>query len=149
MFRSLRFRLLLMMIIVAIVALGTVAIFARQTTTNEFQRYVQRGWDMRRGRFEDALVMYYDQNKSWDGVQPVVEQISQISGDRIILTDRDKRVLADSDRKLVGQAVGQDWAPPAGFVVSRGTPVGVVYVNPLGRPASGAGEEVFLGSVNR
>ena len=149
MFRSLRFRLLLMMIIVAIVALGTVALFARQTTTSEFTRYVQRGWDMRRGRFEDALVRYYNQNKSWDGVQPVVEQISQISGDRIVLTDREKRVLADSDRKLVGQTVGQSWAPPAGFVTFLGTPVGVVYINPLGRPAGGAGEEVFLGSVNR
>jgi len=149
MFRSLRFRLLLMMIIVAIVALGTVALFARQTTTNEFQRYVQRGWDMRRGRFQDALVMYYNRNRTWDGVQPVVEQISQISGDRIILTDGEKRVLADSDRKLVGQTVGQGWAPPAGFVVFLGTPVGVVYINPLGRPGSGASEEVFLGSVNR
>jgi signal transduction histidine kinase len=149
MFRSLRFRLLLMMIIVAMVALGTVALFARQTTTNEFQRYVERGGDIRRGRFESMLAMYYDQNKSWDGVQPLVEQISQISGDRIILTDSEKRVLADSDRKLVGQAAGQDWAPPAGFVVFLGTPVGVVYINPLGRPSSGAGEEVFLGSVNR
>jgi signal transduction histidine kinase len=148
MFRSLRFRLLLMMIIVAIVALGTVALFARQTTTNEFQSYVQRGGDIRRGRFEAMLVGYYDQNKSWDGVQPLVEQISQISGDRIVLADSDKRVLADSDRKLVGQTVGQDWAPPAGFVVFLGTPVGVVYVNPLGRPSSGASEDVFLGSVN-
>jgi len=95
MFRSLRFRLLLMMIIVAMVALGTVALFAHQTTTNEFQRYVERGGDIRRGRFESMLVMYYDQNKSWDGVQPLVEQISQISGDRVILTDREKRVLAD------------------------------------------------------
>ena len=149
MFRSLRFRLLLMMIIVAMVALGPVALFARLTTTNEFQRYVERGGDIRRGRFEALLVMYYDQDKSWEGVQPLVEQISQISGDRIILADSEKRVLADSDRKLVGQAVGQDWAPPAGFVIFLGTPVGVVYINPLGRPGSGAGEEVFLGSVNR
>jgi signal transduction histidine kinase len=138
-----------MMIIVAMVALGPVALFARLTTTNEFQRYVERGGDIRRGRFESLLVMYYDQNQSWEGVQPLVEQISQISGDRIILADSEKRVLADSDRKLVGQAAGQDWAPPAGFVVFLGTPVGVVYINPLGRPSSGAGEEVFLGSVNR
>jgi signal transduction histidine kinase len=148
MFHSLRFRLLLVMIIVMMVAVGTVALFASRTTTAEFQRYMEHGGMLRHRRFEVMLAMYYNQNRSWAGVQPLVEQMGQISGERIILTDGKNRVVADSSRKLVGQAVGQDWAGPAALITYRGTPVGAIYADPLGQSADPQ-REAFLASVNR
>ena len=148
MFRSLRFRLLLMMIIVMMVAVGTVALFASRTTTTEFQRYVEHGGMLRHRRFEAMLAMYYDQSRSWDGVQPLVEQMGQMSGERIILADGEEQVVADSSRKLVGQAVGRDWAGPAALIVYRGAPVGAIYADPLGQSADPQRED-FLASVNR
>ncbi|MEW6233542.1 MAG: ATP-binding protein [Chloroflexota bacterium] len=149
MFHSLRFRLLLMMIIVMMVAVGTVALFASQAATSEFQRYVEHGGMLRHQRFETLLAMYYDQSRSWDGVQPVVEQMGQITGERIVLADGEGQVIADSSRKLVGQAVSQDWSGPAALITFQGTPVGVIYVSPMGGSGSIASEEVFIGSVNR
>jgi len=149
MLHSLRFRLLLMMIIVIMIAVGTVALFASRTTTTEFQRYVERGGMLRHRRFEAVLAMYYTQSQSWDGVQPLVEQMGQIAGERILLADREGRIVADSGRKLLGQAVSRDWARPAALITFRGTPIGAVYVSPPGEPGSGAGEEGFISSVNR
>lgn len=149
MFHSLRFRLLLMMIIVMLVAVGTVALFASRAATSEFQRYVEHGGMLRHQRFEAVLAMYYDQSRGWDGVQPLVEQMGQISGERIILADGEGQIVADSGRKLMGQAVGRDWAGPTALITFGGAPVGVVYVSPMGGSGSSASEEVFIGSVNR
>jgi len=149
MFHSLRFRLLLMMIIVMMVAVGTVALFASRATTSEFRRYVEHGGMLRHRRFEAVLAMHYDQSRSWDGVQPVMEQMGEITGERIVLADGEGQVIADSSRKLVGQAVGRDWTGPTALITFGGAPVGVVYVSPTGESGSGAGEEVFIGSVNR
>ena len=146
--RSLRFRLLLMMVIVIVVAVGTVALFASRTTTTEFRRYMEHGGVLRHRRFEAMLLMYYDQNQSWDGVQPLVEQIGQISGERIILVDGKKRVVADSGRKLTGQTAGQNWAGPAAVILYRGKPVGTLYADPFGHREE-LQRENFLSSVNR
>jgi signal transduction histidine kinase len=147
-FHSLRFRVLVALILVIVVAVGVVAFLASRATTGEFQRYVERGGTMRHQRFEMFLVGYYTQNRSWSGVQPLVEQIGQITGERVVLADEGGQIVADSANKLVGQTAGQDWAEPVGFVVHRGVPVGAVYANPLG-PADDPQREVFLAGINR
>jgi len=149
MFHSLRFRLFLALITVVMVAVGTVVLFASWVATSEFQRYVAYGSMLHHQRVENMLAMYYGQSQNWDGVQPLVEQMGQITGERIILVSGEGQVLADSARKLVGQAVSRDWASPAALIAFKGTPVGIVYVRPTDESGSGAGEEVFIGSVNR
>ncbi len=148
MLHSLRLRLLLMMIIVIVIAVGTVALFASRTTTTEFQRYTEHGGMLRHRRFEAMLVMYYDQNQGWDGVQSLVEQMGQISGERIVLTDEKQRVVADSGQKLVGQVAGRNWASPVAPIVYRGVPVGTLYADPLGQGIDPQ-RKSFLESVNR
>ena len=147
-FHSFRFRVLAALIIVIVVAVGVVAFLASRATTGEFQRYVERGGMMRHQRFEIFLAGYYTQNRSWSGVQPLVEQIGQITGERTILADREGAIVADSANKLIGQTVGQDWAEPVGFIVHRGVAVGTVYVNPVG-PADDPQREAFLAGINR
>ena len=147
-FRSLRFRVLVALILVIVVAVGIVAFLASQATTGEFQRYVERGGTIRHQRFEVFLVGYYVQNRSWSGVQPWVEQIGQITGERTVLADGEGQVVADSANKLLGQTVAQDWTEPVGFIIHRGAPVGSVYVNPLG-PADDPQRQAFLAGINR
>jgi signal transduction histidine kinase len=103
---------------------------------------------MRHQRFEIFLAGYYTQNRSWSGVQPLVEQMGQITGERIVLADEGGQIVADSTNKLVGQTVGQNWAEPAALIVQRGVPVGAVYANPLG-PADDPQREAFLTAINR
>jgi len=148
MFHSLRFRVLVALILVIVVAVGIVAFLASRATTGEFQRYVERGGMIRHQRFEMFLAGHYTQNRSWSGVQPLVEQMGQITGERIVLADGEGQIVADSANKLVGQTVGQNWAEPVALIVQRGMPVGAVYANPLG-PADDPQREAFLASINR
>ena len=148
MFHSLRFRLFLTFVVLITVTLGVVALFASRTTNTEFQRYVEQGGRLRRGRFEAVLRLYYSQTGSWQGVQPLLEQIEQISGERIVLADRTGRIIADSSGKLEGQFVSRNWGAPVALATVQGQPVGLIYVNPVGPPAS-SGEDSFLGAVNR
>lgn len=149
MLHSLRFRLLLMMSLVVMVAIGTVALSASRATTSEFKRYVEYGGMMRHQRFESVLAMYYRDTQNWDGVQPLVEQMGRITGERIILADRTGKILADSDQTLVGQRVTQDWPGPVALITSRGVPVGLVYVGLPSEPGNRVGEGTFVGTVNR
>ena len=146
MFHSLRFRLLVVLILVVIVAVGGIALVSTQITTRSVQGYEDRRGMMRDRRFEGFLTMYYTQYRNWSGVQPELERMTQITGERVILTDQQGRIVADSEGELIGQAVRQDWGPPAALIVHNGISVGAVYV---GLPGGGSGIESFLASINR
>ncbi len=146
MIRSLRLRFFLTFIALAMVTLGSVALFASQKTTNEFQRYVEHGSALRGRRFEGVLGAYYLQTGSWNGVQPLLEQMEQIGGERVVLADETGRVVADSAGKLVGTQASRHWTPPV-VLLWRGQPVGAFFVDPLG--GAGSEETSFLSNVNR
>ncbi len=147
-FRSLRFRVLVALIMVIAVAVGVVSFLASRATSGEFQRYVERGGMIRHQRFEMYLAGHYVRIRGWSGVQPLVEQIGQISGERTVLADREGQIVADSANKLIGQAVAQDWADPVALIRQRGALVGAVYVDPLGL-ADDPQREAFLAAINR
>ncbi len=147
-FRSLRFRVLVALIIVIAVAVGVVSFLASRATSGEFQRYVERGGMMRHQRFEMYLAGHYMNIRAWSGVQPLVEQIGQISGERTVLADGEGQIVADSANKLIGQTVTQDWPDPVALIRQRGVLVGAVYVDPLGL-ADDPQREAFLAGINR
>ena len=147
MFRSLRFRLLLTLMLVALVGLGVAALLASRGTTSEFQSYVQHGVTIRHQRFEAMLAGYFARTGSWAGVQPLVGQMAQITGERIVLADGEGQVLADSDGEMVGQRVGRTWSEPSVTIVRGSTPLGAIYINPTDRARS-AVDQTYLDSVN-
>ncbi len=147
--RSLRLRLFLAFIALVTVTLGAVALFASRTTSSQFQRYLEHGAMMRRRRLEALLAVYYTQAHGWTGVQPLVEEMEQIGGERVVLVDEAGRIIADSSRKLIGQPIGRNWAPPEALISAGGQKVGSIFVNPPGGPPGGPNEGTFLGSVNR
>lgn len=147
-FQSLRFRVLVALILVIVVAVGVVAFLASRATTGQFQRYVERGGMMRHQRFEVFWAGYYARTGSWFGVQPLVEQAGQITGERIVLADGEGQIVADSANKLIGQTVGQHWPDPVALIRQRGVPVGAVYADPLGA-ADDPRREAFLAGINR
>jgi signal transduction histidine kinase len=169
MFHTLRFRLLVTLILVVVAAVGGMAFFNTLATTRMFTRYEEDRGMMRHQRFEMLLTQHYAQNESWSGVQPVVERMGQITGERVILINQEGQVVADSAGELVGQSMGQDWDTPAARIIHHGTKVGVLYTDFHGggvdpgskvfpdsakvRPPPPPGVEpesrVFLASVNR
>jgi signal transduction histidine kinase len=147
--RSLRFRLLLALIAVVVVVVGTVTVLASRTTIREFQRYVESGSVLRDRRLQGMLAVHYEQNRNWDNVQPLVEQMAKMSGERIVLTNETAQVLADSERKLIGQTVTPGMVGPGVMITWSDVPVGFLYVQAAAGLPAGSPEAIFLASVNR
>jgi signal transduction histidine kinase len=145
---SLRIRLFLAQVVVVMVAVGTIALLASRATNTEFQRYLERGRLLHQRRFDATFGLYYAEIGSWEGVQPLVDRLSQAFGERIILTDPSGRVVADSQHELGGRPLGSKWSAPGVAITFRNTSVGVVYFTPLSQPGNPAGEEFFLRAVN-
>jgi signal transduction histidine kinase len=169
MFHSLRFRLLVVLILVVVAAIGGMAFFNTLATTRMFTRYEEDRRMTRHQRLEELLTQHYAQNENWSGVQPVVERMGQITGERVILADEEGQIVADSAGELVGQPVEQGWDTPAAQIIYHGTEIGVLYtyfpdqgadseskvfpdsapVRPPPPPGAEPESETFLASVNR
>jgi signal transduction histidine kinase len=145
MFRSLRFRLMLALILVMVGVLGGVAFVSTQATARTFRGYENERGMMRDARFEWLLARYHIQHGGWTGIQPEIQRIGQIAGGRVILTDLNGQVVADSEGELIGQHLNEGWEAPGMPVPQRGPPMGLLYVSPPDRPLG----EAFLASVNR
>jgi signal transduction histidine kinase len=110
---NLNFRLLGAFAIVIIVIIGSAFFFTYQTTRNEVSRMgdrVEMNQDM---RVQMQLFSYYQLVNTWDGVQPLVVQWGNLYERRIILTDNNNIVVADSDAKILGntydsKSIGED-----------------------------------------
>jgi signal transduction histidine kinase len=84
---SLQVRLLGVLAVTVVVALATVALVARASTTTEFERYVA-------GNRQE--------------MQDIAKQIAASTGDRLLVTSAQGRVLVDSSGELVGRVVSAD-----------------------------------------
>jgi signal transduction histidine kinase len=121
MLHSLRFRLLLTLIGVVAVAVATVALFASRVTSIELQRYV--ALDVQRNRLlTEKLMTYYTHEPTGDSPETLAVQLSGETSERIILTNGDGQVQADSTGQLVGQTIGCEQAIPGVIISVGGSP---------------------------
>ena len=104
MIHSLQFRLLAAFTLVIIVTLGSIFFFIYQNTRSEISRFEERVAQIRAERIGIELYRYYLQRGDWQGIQPFVEQWGNLSGQRIIITDTNGAVVADSQGNLLGQS---------------------------------------------
>lgn len=137
MLHSLQFRLLLAFTLVVVVTIGATFFFIYQTTRSEIGQFEERAEDIRVGRIEVELSRYYYQQGNWEGIQPFVEQWGNIHGQRIILTDNQGMVIADSQRDLLGEpyqpeSPGRVILPPW-----EEAAIGTFYITP--EPSPGVG----------
>jgi signal transduction histidine kinase len=128
---SLNFRLLASFALVIIVIIGSVFFFTYRTTRGEIAKFGERLESMQDRRVEIELSRYYQLRGSWEGVQPFVIQWGKLYERRIIITDNDGIVIADSAEGPLGQQYtadnpGRPMAPMMGF----GSPIGILHVIP-------------------
>jgi signal transduction histidine kinase len=86
-------------------------------------------------------------NLRWDSLQPEVERLGQVAGQRVLIADAQNKVVNDSERTLIGRAVGTNWSPPSAVIFARGIPVGSLYIDPVTGPSQA--DTAFLSAVNR
>src|SRR5262245_4642292 len=97
---SLRFRLLLTLIGVVAVAVATVALCASRVTSRELQRYIELDIGRNR-RLTDSLITYYARNGDGGNPQALAGQIASETNERIIMTNGDGQVQADTEGVLM------------------------------------------------
>lgn len=140
--RSLRFRLTLALFLVALVAVGLVAVLAAGATTSQFSTYVQRGPQMMMGRriLVDAAEQYAQQG-GWGNVRSLASRLARDYSARVIILEADGTVLADSEPDA-------DTPPgrPQALLLPDGQVAGYLLVGPAGE---GAAERVFLSTTYR
>jgi signal transduction histidine kinase len=170
-------RLLIILIIVGIAAIGTIALLASRATTSEFQLYLERDpldYELFVNPFIVNSVQNYMRNIGvsiddsqlaelrdicqenplacelidQENLQRRLEQMGQVSGTRIIVTNMDGFVFADSRREITGNSGSPLLKTPVGVVIVHSIPY-LVYVHPLENVAIGANEQAFINAVNR
>ena len=102
MLSSLRLRLILMFMLVVMVAVGTVALVASQATSHDLQIYSQAKNDQ---QIISTLLAAYNHHQSQPVLQALTEQLARTWHRHILLLDPHNRVIADSDRKQIGQVI--------------------------------------------
>ncbi len=143
---SLRVRLLGAILLAVLIAVGVTGLVASQRTAGEFQRYVADRGDMRYRRFAMFLGRAYEHAQRWEDVQAEVERVAQMSGQRVVIARADGQIVNDSERALIGRAVGASWQPAA-ILTARGNPVGYLYIDPNTEPS--AADAAFVTAINR
>jgi signal transduction histidine kinase len=129
--RSLNFRLLAAFALVIIVIIGSVFFFTYRTTRAEIARIGERLESMQDRRVEMELSRYYQFRGSWEGVQPFVVQWGNLYERRIIVTDNNGIVVADSAEAPLGQQyVGERPGQPMTSMAGMGSQIGVLRVMP-------------------
>lgn len=155
MFNSLRFRLLSITIIVLVVAVGTVAFFASQSTSSEFRRslqgildYPSLSIDTKIGVINKLIATRGGERTIWEELQALLEGMERSSQARYVIADLEGRVIADSMGELLGDQINTDLSKPfAAFLIDK-KPV-LAYIVPLETYNLVTIESEFNSSVNR
>jgi len=147
---SLNFRLLVAFALVIIVTIGSVFFFTYQSTRSEISRFGERMELMQARRVEVELSSYYHRQGSWEGIQPFVAQWGNLYGRRIILTDNNGVVVADSEGELLGKPYEVDtpgipMSPPW-----ETNAIGILYLGPgLPPEVDVASLHIVYGAIGR
>lgn len=155
MFNSLRFRLLAITVIVLVVAVGTVAFFASQSTSTEFRRslqgildYPSLNTDSKINAINKLIATRGGERTIWEELQVLLEGMERSSRARYVVADLDGRVIADSTGNLIGDQINTDLSKPfAAFLIEK-KPV-LAYLVPLETNNLVTIESDFNSSVNR
>ena len=155
MFNSLRFRLLLVTIVVLIVAIGTIAFFASQSTSSQFRRslqgildYPNLSLETKISTINKLLRTRAGEREIWDELQVLLEGMERSSQARFVIAELDGTVVADSTGELIGEQINISLSRPfAAFLIEK-TPV-LAYIVPLEDYSLATIESQFNTSVNR
>lgn len=102
MLHSLNFRLLAAFTIIIMVIMGSAFFFAYRTAYRELSQVEDKLQVVQDKRVEIELGRLFQFMRSWENVQPFVVQMGNLYGRRIIITDGQGIVVADSGEELLG-----------------------------------------------
>ena len=93
---SLQFRLVLGFALVLALALGSVRAYVGYSADREVDRFERDQEEVRAARMRLLVAQHYLARRGWVDIQRVIEQAGALYGRRIVVTDREGNVVADS-----------------------------------------------------
>ncbi|MBU2009318.1 MAG: HAMP domain-containing protein [Chloroflexi bacterium] len=152
---SFRFRLLLAFALVIAVVIGTVSLFVARSAAGRIHEYQLQSNETRSARMQSVLSRYYAGRGEWAGIQPFVEQMGTLYGQRIIVVDSSGVVVADSHHGFVGSRPDPRWSgrvlpirPPP--MPGGAREPGTLYINPeSASEADSISVQSLANSINR
>ncbi|OGN98524.1 MAG: hypothetical protein A2Y58_00110 [Chloroflexi bacterium RBG_13_51_52] len=108
MIHNLNFRLLVAFTLVIIVTIGTAFFLTYRTTRHEITQMGERLELNQDARMQMELSSYYQFVNTWDGIQTFIDQCGTLYQRRIVLTDQNNIVVADSDGTLLGNTYNEN-----------------------------------------
>ncbi len=139
-------RLLAGMVAVVVLAVCTVAVVSRLTTSQEFESYVEHGRRTQLQRMATALAVHHERQRGWTAVNPLLQEISALVGQRAVLADSEGEVILDSEGRLEAGDDVPALPSTTVAVTSRGAPVGTLHIVPAGLASA---EQAFIHSLTR
>jgi signal transduction histidine kinase len=98
--RSLRFRLILVTVVVSVIAVGAVGFFSSHVTILKFQQYVESDAATGLEAAGEVLVENYSRAGSWEGSRPVLERLGKVANKQFILLNSGRKIVATSGGSL-------------------------------------------------
>jgi signal transduction histidine kinase len=168
--QSLSTRFLIVVVSVALLGVGTVALVANQVTARQFTLYVSRGRQARAQQWAQLAAEHYQRTGSWEGVGAVFEEAllsrglgqgrgrrygqqgqetASSSDDRLLIVDPGGRIVFDSEEELLGQSIETHDQARGAPIASDGQMVGALLVTTRDLSDYSEFERRFLETVNR
>ena len=136
---SLRWKLGGALLLVVLVSVGILAYLTNQNTTSQFQQYIQTGSTAYTQRVVTNLAQFYDQGKSWDGVQEILLASLRTSGDRLVLADNTGKIIGDTANQSIGKPAASLNGSSGVPIQAGGQTVGTLYLDLSGMMGTGRG----------
>ncbi len=116
---------------VILTSVGISVIYVKQGAEQEIVVYEERTERLYMLRMEHWLLGYYAHGGGWDDISIYIEEMEVLSGQRVILTDPEGLVMADSQGELHEQYFEpEDW-PSRPLMQHRGEGMlGILYISP-------------------
>ena len=168
---SLRTKLLLAFVLVALLGVGTVAVVANRVTAREFTAYVSYGGQNRARRLATVAVEHYARTGGWDGVEDAILSFGETHGtgqgqgrgqgqgssrsseqtenERVLIVDPQGQVIVDTEGELVGESMRGDYQNRGAPVVVEGETLGTLVVTTRDLTGHSELEKSLLEAVNR
>ena len=114
---SLQVRLIVGFVAALALALSSVGLYVGYAADREVARLREEFTDAREARLKLALEEHYARNKGWYQVQPFLERVGPVYGKRLVLKDKDGRIVGDSWGDKKGLPSGRT-RPHRGITIS-------------------------------
>jgi signal transduction histidine kinase len=148
------FRLSVTFAVIILVTVGTIYLVVSQRISVEMEYYKTISAQYRSNQILSRLYLYYWKERSWEGVQSVVEDTAHVSGAHIILVGTNGTVIGDSKGELIGTNYTDSSESPLNLTLGKdilgrvyisADPAAEIYVAPFLRLSASINRSLLLG----